>query len=169
MGKAWALPHRPTSSWGLAQKDRLFHKIPESLSPFRAPGRGEGELMQASPPLPLPGTSSPTPAIPPGPQERCLLPRPGGTLLQGSCPCPLTVHLAQPLQGRQRNGCPWAPSPVRRVCGLDEFTLPSIPKYDPIWGRRNPCGCVWMYVNIDTQAAGAGRGPEEPCVPWGAS
>lgn len=53
---------------------------------------------------------------------------------------------------------------LRRVCGLDEFTLASIPKYDPIWGRRNPCGCVWTDVNTDTQATGQPEAQKSPGV-----
>ncbi|KAG5197937.1 hypothetical protein MJG53_012559 [Ovis ammon polii x Ovis aries] len=45
-----------------------------------------------------------------------------------------------------------ARSPLRRVCGLDEFTLPSIPEYDHV-GKREPCGCVWTRVNTDPGAA----------------
>lgn len=54
-------------------------------------------------------------------------PRPGGALVQEAQPL-----RSPPRQRLLRNGCLWAPGPLRRVCGLDEFTLPSIPKYEPI-------------------------------------
>lgn len=122
----WALPfpqqrnNQPTmvgSCWGLGQKDLLFPNIKE-LPSLPQPRRRE---LRAS--LPSCSFSRLAGAVP-SPSAR------GRPAPAGPAPALLPAPPAQP-PGTQRNGGPWAPGPLRRVCGLDEFTLPSIPKYDP--------------------------------------
>lgn len=122
------------SCWVLRQRICCFPKH-KSFSPSLEP-RGGRELKR-----PLHPTLPYSPRLPLQVQDSRPWfphPQPGGALLPEAQPLP-----SPPRRGLLRNGCLWAPGPLRRVCGLDEFTLPSIPKYDPIWGRRNPvavCG-----------------------------
>ena len=107
---------------GLTKKTYCFQKY-KSFSPF-------------STPIPNSYGCHPSPLISPGSLGQFPHPQPGGT------PALLPVPLAQPGQAQRAMDAPGplGACPPGRVCGLDEFTLPSIPKYDHIWGRRSPCG-----------------------------